>query len=228
MPLPGCLLDCCESLLPWPLPCCAFSEFLASWPSSPSCASPCCWPFCCWPSLPFCLEPCCDLLCAGFLVLALLRLALLVLLGLGFGEQILEGVLHLAHQAGTFAGVLGVLLLAVLLLVVLAAFAVALLAVLALFAVLAGGAFALRIGIVGGHFVVALLARFLAGERLGVHLGDGFRFGLRRGLSFLVGLLLAGIFLILIWRRRCRRRAFRESAWDCAARSSPAGRACRR
>src|ERR1017187_9574099 len=53
----------------------------------------------------------------GFPVLARLRRALLVLLGFGFGEQILEGILQLAHQAGTFTGVLVVLLLALLLLV---------------------------------------------------------------------------------------------------------------
>src|SRR3982751_5949051 len=64
IPLPGCLLLCCESLFPCPLPCCAFSEFLASWPSSPSCASPCCCPFCCLSSLLFCFVPCCALLCA--------------------------------------------------------------------------------------------------------------------------------------------------------------------
>src|SRR5215472_6048728 len=61
MPLPGCLLACLESLLPCPLLCCEFSAFLASWPSSPSCASPC-WPCCGVPSLLFCcLDPCWDL-----------------------------------------------------------------------------------------------------------------------------------------------------------------------
>src|SRR4029077_10410794 len=123
-------------------------------------------------------------------VFARLRLALLVLLGLGLREQILEGVLHLAHQAGAFGGVLGVLL-AILLLVVLTGFAVALLALLAVFTVLARSAFALRIGIVSRHFVVGLLARFLAGERLRVHFGDAFGLGFG-ALSFLVRLLLAG------------------------------------
>src|ERR1019366_4299166 len=72
----------------------------------------------------------------GFLIFALLLGALLVLLGFGFGHQILEGVLQLAHEAGTFARAFGILLLA------LPAFAVAL-AVGAVFAILAGGAFAL-------------------------------------------------------------------------------------
>src|SRR5258706_1440828 len=66
-PLPGCLVACCESLLPCPFCCWAFSSFFACSPFSPSCASPC-WPlFCCWPCLPFCcLAPCCDFPCWPF------------------------------------------------------------------------------------------------------------------------------------------------------------------
>src|ERR1019366_3859051 len=133
----------------------------------------------------------------GFLLFALLLGALLVLLGFGFGHQILEGVLQLAHEAGTFARTFGILLLAVRLLVALPAFAVAL-AVGAVFAILAGGAFALRIGIVGGHFVVAPLVGLRDLERLGIHLGEGFGLGIAGGLDFLVLVLLAEVRLILI------------------------------
>src|ERR1019366_3290475 len=134
----------------------------------------------------------------GFLVLARLRGAWLVLLGFGLGEQILEGILQLVHQAGAFTGVLGVLFLAVLRFLALPAFAVALLAVLALLGVLGGAGIAVGIGIVGGHFIVALLALFLDRDRLGIHLGEGFGLGVAGGLNLLVGVLLAGSLRILI------------------------------
>ena len=109
-PLPGCLLACLESLLPVPLPCWSW-EFCDCSPAWPSCASACC-------SRPAAGRSWRTAACrrsavpcpAGFLVAGLLLAAVLVLLRLHAREQILDGVLHLAHQAVVLAGVVGVLL----------------------------------------------------------------------------------------------------------------------
>src|ERR1017187_3892741 len=66
MPLPGCLLACCESLLPFPLPC-GSCGLLACSPLCPSSESPGLGLFCCWPFLPSCLPAfCCPLPCGLF------------------------------------------------------------------------------------------------------------------------------------------------------------------
>ena len=144
---------------------------------------------------------------------ALLRLALGLLihgalLGAGLllrfdlGEQVLEGVLHLAHQAGILKGVVGVLL-AGLLILILIGFAIARLAVLVIVAVFAGAAFALLFLVVAGHLVVGCrFALFLIGSGLGDGCGLALRIRFARRLSVLIGVLFTGALLILFRRAR--------------------------